>query len=473
MPTRRRPTRAPISALKATIPMMEKQHLSPLENLSVELLQMILSYLPDVLSLRSSALVCRKLFAAVRGAETLTTTSVLLKQMEDVLPEANIAQQALRLKPCTEDQVQDFIATHLAKRQLPPKAWTLKDAVTVAKVHVCVSELASQFITTAATKLTGCDNRPATRTEESRIQRAMYRFEIFCNLFRGLQEPVSRKLWDAFFSRFLPWENEQLACVHDYFDKAVRPAFNDIAENDIAWGYNRIECDDERDCIFIQALLSHGLEKLRRIMMAKTYETRYKLLNSGEYPESRFPFLYEALKHANRADHAVYLSDFSPTVERTHIKRPFFDDSDTGPADIWRWAHQDETWRTFVNQDNREALREWGYVMWDRARLEERAIFHSSWEPPAPNDEESRARIQRGAEMEMSWVARRYIYENGGRGRWGSGDYSWPKSEAYSKGQGMADHTIPKSLEEARGAWELMKLPAMRRSAPSTRRDNN
>ncbi|KAF2762333.1 hypothetical protein EJ05DRAFT_497187 [Pseudovirgaria hyperparasitica] len=466
IPTRRQPMRAPVTALKATIPTtMDQQLSSPFEKLPVEVLQIILSNLPDVLSLRSSMLVCRRFLAAVRGAEILTTTTVLFKQMDDVLPEAHIAQEALRLKPCTEDQVQAFITTHLENRQLPPKAWTLKDAVAVANVHVCVSELASQFINTAATKFPGCNYRPATRTEETRIQRAMYRFEIFCNLFRGFENPAPTQTWDAFFLKFSPWENEQLACVHDYFAQAVYPAFNDIAEHDIAWGEFRVEYDDERDSPFIQYVLSLGLEKLQRIMAAKSYETRYERLYSGVYPKTRFNFLCEALNHANRRDDGNYLSDFSPTIERTHINRPFVAEADTGPDDIWRWAHQDETWAHFVNQNNRETLREWGYVMWDRARLEECAIFHSSWEPPYPNEEDSRACIQRRAEMEASWEARSKIYMMGGKGWWSLGDHSriiWPETKASRKGPAVAAHTIPKSLEEAREALSLMKLPKMK-----------
>lgn len=239
-------------------------------------------------------------------------------------------------------------------------------------------------------------------------------------------------------------------------------AFNDIAEHDIAWGEFRVEYGDQRDSVFIQYLLSLGLETLRRISMAETYEARYELLYSGYHPKFRDYFLYEALNCANRVDDGVYLSDFTSIDEWTHIRPPFFDDPDTGPTDIWRWAHQDETWANFVNQDNRKTLREWGFVMWDHARLDESSIFQSRWEPLYPNDEESRADIQRRAEMEASWEARSRIYMIGGRGWWSFGDHSKiirPNGKAPWKGRSVPAHTVPNSVEEARDAFRLMKLP--------------
>ncbi|KAF2789047.1 hypothetical protein K505DRAFT_365959 [Melanomma pulvis-pyrius CBS 109.77] len=368
---------------------MEKQTSSPLiQNLSVELQQVILSNIPDVLSLRSAALSCRVLYNALLSAETIITTRVLLNQVDfDVLPEANIAQEALRLVPCTENRIRDFIAKHLHKRQPPPESWNLCDAVTIAKFHTCVSELALQFIATAAMKSPICGTRPITRAEISRIERAMYRFEIFCNLFRGFEKSDPRllnQLWATFFLNFSPWENEQLACVHDHLVQAVYPA-----------------------------------------------------------------------------------------DERNHTRPPFFNDPDTGPIDVWRWTHQNETWANFVNQDDRKTLREWGFVMWDRARLDESSIFQSRWEPPYPNDEESRANIQRRAEMQASWEARSKMYRIGGRGWWSFGDHSkiiWPNGKAPWEGRFVPALTVPNSIEEARDAFRLMKLPESVRRLNSRQR---
>lgn len=100
--------------------------------------------------------------------------------------------------------------------------------------------------------------------------------------------------------------------------------------------------------------------------------------------------------------------------------------------------------------------------MWDRARLDYSDIFQSRWESTYLDDEELQAETQRRAEMEMSWEARSKIYTIGGRGWRSFGDHSniiWPSSKAPWKGSFVPAHTVSNSLEEARDAFRLMKLP--------------
>ena len=200
---------------------------SYLENLSVELKQTILSGIADIISLRAAALSCPALYSALLGAETHIVTRVLLNEVDvGVLPEAIIAQEALRLESCTEKLAQEFIARHLSERHLPPQKWSLCDAIRIAKLHACVSELALQFIATVTTKSSIIASRSVTRAEICRIERALYRFELFCNLFRGFENSHHRlleRLFDRFFFNFSPWEIEQLACVHDYLVQLICP----------------------------------------------------------------------------------------------------------------------------------------------------------------------------------------------------------------------------------------------------------
>jgi hypothetical protein len=200
---------------------------SPIENLSVELKQTILSSIPDVLSLRSAALSCPALYHPLLSAETIITTRVLLNEVGfDVLSEACITQEALRLDCPTEQDIRDFIAKNLHERRLPPQSWTLSAAIPIAKFHACLSDMALKFIRTTAMKPPLCGTGPVTRAEISRIERAMYRFEMFCGLFSGFgncRSHLLEGLWDTLFLNFSPWENEQLACVHDYLVQAVYP----------------------------------------------------------------------------------------------------------------------------------------------------------------------------------------------------------------------------------------------------------
>jgi hypothetical protein len=52
---------------------------------------------------------------------------------------------------------------------------------------------------------------PLTKTEKSRIQRAMYRLQVICNL--GILEPQAMlEVLDSFG----PWAAEQIICVHEF-----------------------------------------------------------------------------------------------------------------------------------------------------------------------------------------------------------------------------------------------------------------
>ena len=71
-----------------------------------------------------------------------------------------------------------------------------------------------------------------TRQELRRIERALYRFEIYCDLFREIPNERSSTIPSAinseqsqlFFAKFAPYENEQLGCIHDFLVRAISPS---------------------------------------------------------------------------------------------------------------------------------------------------------------------------------------------------------------------------------------------------------
>ncbi|KAI1347768.1 hypothetical protein F5Y01DRAFT_307292 [Xylaria sp. FL0043] len=340
-----------------------------IESLSVELVCMILSALPDVESLQTAVLSCPLFYSAFRAAETSVTTHVLFSQIDaSVLPEAMAAIESSRLGAFKErckrqrwDAARDFITRNLRKRPIPPDTWLLKRALPLGRLHSCVEELAKQFA--EATVSRGPAARcplSTTNRERCRIQRALYRFEIYCKLL--CEADWERRIYHnqdiLFFSNFSPWENEQLGCVHDFLVRAVSPAFNEIVEHDIHWGAARVDYAQSMDAPRIQYVLSLGLKKLYEITRAETYEDRERILCSGGLPPQLIYFLYEGFRAATRK---IVVYDTG-----VHVRPPYYHDQDSGPADVWRWAHYEESWWDWVYQKNRHNLRKWGYVMWDR-----------------------------------------------------------------------------------------------------------
>jgi hypothetical protein len=128
---------------------------------------------------------------------------------------------------------------------------------------------------------------------------------------------------------------------------------------------------------------------------------------------------------AYRSDNQLFLSDYRRKDEAklTRDHAPFAHDPDSGPADAWRWAHQDETRRSFVYSTQQTALRARGYCMWDRARLNQWSVFRQPWKPPN-NPHIGDQQGKRKDEMHMSWRRRSEIYLRGGEGWWSANDES-------------------------------------------------
>jgi hypothetical protein len=209
-----------------------------------------------------------------------------------------------------------------------------------------------------------------------------------------------------------------------------------------------------------------------QICSAETYEARHRLVydRRSDCPPFKYGFLYEALEQVNEADDGLYLSDFSPADEHRHIIAPFFNDSDHGPVKMWKWAHKDETCRNFVYQGNRQYLRDWGYVMWDLARLEDLGVFEKAWDiDDACNASRlaSEEELRHVAEMETSWEQRSRIYRAGGRGWWSVGDGSrivWASGKAPRQQPYGPVRVTPISVEHARDTLRMMMLPSPNRS---------
>jgi hypothetical protein len=179
-------------------------------------------------------------------------------------------------------------------------------------------------------------------------------------------------------------------------------------------------------------------------MNADTYDIRYTLL-CGDTPRRANVFIYNGLRSGGDFSNLRRLIDFTEQDEEKLARHfpPFVEESDTGPADAWRWAYQGETSQKFSYSDCQRPLLLLGYCMWDSARLDEWRIFAHPWHRPTRPIFDSRESIALGKVEWQSRIARFQIYEDGGRGWWSLGDESkivWPpggkaKHEARMKGK--------------------------------------
>lgn len=148
-------------------------------------------------------------------------------------------------------------------------------------------------------------------------------------------------------------------------------AFNDVAQHDVVRGMSNIEDGENAELPGVQTLLILGLGELRRITKAKTYEERYKFLGQCDKTLRSAPSMADVLRNS-------YIR-YPQCPADGGYPLPMVSELDTGPRMIWSWAHWDEEMPTWTCQPERDNLRRWGYVFWNKARLETVVNFRDLW----------------------------------------------------------------------------------------------
>jgi hypothetical protein len=223
---------------------------NPFDRLPFELRHCILASLSDIPSLISAALSCRALYATLREGENIIAGHVLINSLgPSVLPEAVVTHRcsppfcSVNVASATEfssdeqvkvlkNYVSNFLG-HLERPVLSSTRWSMQDAVALDDYHHrVILKLAQRFIQACGRASSfrleignSLQSHPPSISEQARIVRSLYRFETFRRLFGclGNMDNEILHLVIVFFSKFAPWENAQLACIHDFLAWQVRP----------------------------------------------------------------------------------------------------------------------------------------------------------------------------------------------------------------------------------------------------------
>lgn len=214
----------------------------------MEVHQHILAFVPDIPSLAAAALSCRQLYAAFKNRESALVRSVLTNCIGATnLPEALITHRCsppypssndveLQPRPIHErmDRQCSYILTFLEdldRAGFGKTVISMTEAFILDDFHVhTVSPLAERFIAICTERYEwqeplweSIQERPVSKAEWERIERVLYRFELFRKLFGRFNksEAELRPLVKSFFQKFAPWENAQLGCIHDFLAREV------------------------------------------------------------------------------------------------------------------------------------------------------------------------------------------------------------------------------------------------------------
>jgi hypothetical protein len=149
-------------------------------SLSPEIKQGILSALTDIFSLHSTACSYIAIRDAFFDSEKLITNRILQKTLDSEIIHDAMAAERLRLGSVSSLNSYIDPARSLTLRNL-----SLIQALSMGRLDACVQYFAEDMIIQslahpALSLLDKGSSCPATRTETTRIQRALYRFQILC-----------------------------------------------------------------------------------------------------------------------------------------------------------------------------------------------------------------------------------------------------------------------------------------------------
>ncbi|CAF9935101.1 hypothetical protein IMSHALPRED_010107 [Imshaugia aleurites] len=396
----------------------------------VEIKQAIFSSLPDVASLKALILTCTCLYHAFLDAASPTLTKILQAQIDPrLMRDAVTTYHSSRIPPRSRPAAQDLLRGYIQSRNdllrgyirrrhdllkgyiqsrtpLVLPTWILHSALELSEMHGHVQYFAYKFISFALSHnpVSGRPEKKAASislSEITRIQRTLYRFEIYYNVFaepRGSQclrrttfnhdtfdhDVIVR---DEYLSKgFAPWENEQLACIRDFlleelcsctcystfvfrdYKKLIDLAFKRAANKHYP-GKDWSEYDPKSH-------LSLGLARLHRLILAETRTERDQILH-GQSPANEDVLLASLDSRSNLYE--TPLQDLTEEEQRVLVPPQVADDNDNGPVEAWWWVHAGVTPNLWYNNVMMQDVRRWGYVMWDSARLAEWKVLDRDW----------------------------------------------------------------------------------------------
>ena len=209
-----------------------------LTSLPLEILQAILSFSCDGIVLRDIVLSSSSFYRAYSAAPQSILRNVVRNELsEGVVPDAIAVVQAFSIPPSNESLIRAFLESLHHGPPWTPEAWSLMQSVRLSRINRSVKYFADDFSSTlVANPITGIlDENPAplTRMERNRIERAFFRYELYCTLFQDQKSrPDSYYQRLLFLNKFAAWENEQLACVYEYLRRKLA-----IRENPFGGSY--------------------------------------------------------------------------------------------------------------------------------------------------------------------------------------------------------------------------------------------
>jgi hypothetical protein len=265
--------------------------------------------------------------------------------------------------------------------------WTEAALIEMASFHWtvhCMSKRLFRHTTShhPITRRIQKDVKRLSKTESIRITRALYRFELSCLLLKRKRPfdswDASEMTEDCFFNGYPPWELEEVVCIRDFLNKCYLKFISEIEEL-------RKRLPRTKDAeILAQVCLSGGLTDARSLVHCRSTRAKYNWCKSLRRKMARNRL---RLENNMRFDSIVcelnrrgvrsgafdrYRNRLTGPITNQYRAPIFFKSEEIGPNDAFTktWSQSRMCEAKFADM-GAEQLRRWGYVMWDRCRLEQ------------------------------------------------------------------------------------------------------
>lgn len=195
-----------------------------LESLPQDVRVCVFEHLDSAVSLVNLALTGPKLYAEVQDSQHSSIPRILARKFpRSVLHDAIFTWEAGRRESSSQETIAQFLHRYARKETEPELArLTISDALSIESLCRTVDYFVDSLVRSAmdvASQRYECDTDSViSEAERARTTRALLRFELYRRAFyqSGAHTPSTSEQRMLFWNYFAPWEQEQMACVHDH-----------------------------------------------------------------------------------------------------------------------------------------------------------------------------------------------------------------------------------------------------------------
>ncbi|CZR40538.1 uncharacterized protein FPRO_05438 [Fusarium proliferatum ET1] len=227
-----------------------------------------------------------------------------------------------------------------------------------------------------------------SRTEERRIMRGFYRFQIFSNLFGAVKDVDhgesflgSEERLSLFLADFMAWEIEEMLCINAFVQAKYESVFQaiqwDLHPDNPSFDSSRTGPHTPPGAFHLanhmssewyrNGMVSRGLCVLSSVFKAQGHLKLVEVVSEEIVAVVDDLLFRSTLSYYQEARRENQHSD-RDQAQDDREKMVFSRDSDGSPPLAWVifWK---ETYSNLFGDFIPQSLRQWGYVMWDSDRL--------------------------------------------------------------------------------------------------------